>query len=93
MEGDLGERGLLPVAARPGLGGARGCTSPDDRAFVSFFIGDSIIISGFKKEKKLADKTESEIRSEKEIIQNIEAKLEHIEQEVDSLIESAEQKL
>lgn len=60
--------------------------------FVSFFIGDSIIISGFKKEKKLAEKTEAEVQSEREIMQSIEAKLEHIEQDVEELMESAEQK-
>ncbi len=54
--------------------------------FVSFFIGDSIIISGFKKEKKLVEKTESEIKSEKEIMQSIEAKLDHIERDVEQLM-------
>ncbi len=54
--------------------------------FVSFFIGDSIIISGFKKEKKLVEKTETEIKSEKEILQSIETKLEHIERDVEELI-------
>lgn len=31
---------------------------------VSFFIGDSIILSGFKREKKLVEKTEDEVQAE-----------------------------
>ncbi len=60
--------------------------------FVSFFIGDSIIMSGFKKEKKLAEKTELELKSEREIMQSIEAKLEHIEKDVEELMDNAENK-
>jgi len=50
---------------------------------VSFFIGDSIILSGFKREKKLVEKTESEIRSEKDSMQLVMAKLEAIEKKLD----------
>lgn len=46
---------------------------------VSFFIGDSIILSGFKHEKKLVEKTEAEVRSEKNAMQEILFKLEAIE--------------
>ena len=49
---------------------------------VSFFIGDSIIISGFKKEKKLADKTESEVAAESDRIDDIEHELEEIKDEL-----------
>ncbi|MDB5238410.1 MAG: hypothetical protein JWM46_680 [Candidatus Kaiserbacteria bacterium] len=49
---------------------------------VSFFIGDSIIISGFKKEKKLVEKTESEVASEQYEMSYIAAELEHIEDEL-----------
>ena len=52
---------------------------------VSVFIGDSIIMSGFKREKKLAEKTESEVRSEEELIEAVEAKLEHLEKDVHEL--------
>ncbi len=52
---------------------------------VSFFIGDSIIISGFKREKKLAEKTEREVLLEKEVMQNISEKLEHIEKDIHDL--------
>ncbi|MDO8518130.1 MAG: hypothetical protein Q7S26_02470 [bacterium] len=46
---------------------------------VSFFIGDSIILSGFKREKKLVEKTESEVRSEKDTMGHILATLKTIE--------------
>jgi len=54
---------------------------------VSFFIGDSIIISGFKKEKKLVEKAESEVRSEEEMIKDLEKKVEHLDREVHGLAE------
>ncbi len=52
---------------------------------VSFFIGDSIILSGLNREKKLVEKTEAEVRVEKNSIQHIVAKLEIIEQHIESL--------
>ncbi|MEK7106894.1 MAG: hypothetical protein AAB899_01765 [Patescibacteria group bacterium] len=39
--------------------------------FVSFFIGDNIIIAGLKREKKLAEKTEFEIETEKEELDDV----------------------
>lgn len=58
---------------------------------VSFFIGDTIIISGFKREKKLVEKTEKEMleatRNQTEIltkeIQHIHNDLEEIKKEMD----------
>jgi hypothetical protein len=50
---------------------------------VSFFIGDSIIISGFKKEKKLVEKSELDIlKAEHSQTKEIVAKLDHLEKEV-----------
>lgn len=46
---------------------------------VSFFIGDSIILSGFKHEKKLAEKTEREVHTERELLEDIVARLERLE--------------
>jgi hypothetical protein len=46
---------------------------------VSFFIGDSILISGFKKEKKLMEKAETEVRSEKDMLDDIVRRLDRIE--------------
>lgn len=54
--------------------------------FVSFFIGDQIILSGIRQEKKLSERTETEVESEelmlhqvKSELKTIESKLEHIE--------------
>ena len=53
---------------------------------VSFFIGDSIIISGFKKEKKLVEKSELDIlRAEQSQTREIVAKLDHLEKDIHDL--------
>ena len=53
---------------------------------VSFFIGDSIILSGFRKEKKLVEKSEADIlKAEKTQTQEILAKLDHLEKDVHDL--------
>ena len=50
---------------------------------VSFFIGDSIIISGFKKEKKLVDKSELDIlKAEHMQTREIVAKLDHLGKDI-----------
>lgn len=50
---------------------------------VSFFIGDSIILSGFKREKKLAEKTEQEIlKAEKSATEQILSKIDHLEKDI-----------
>ena len=46
--------------------------------FVSVFIGDSIIMTGVKHEKKLTEKTEDEIVSEKEELEHMHQDLEDI---------------
>ncbi len=50
--------------------------------FVSFFIGDNIIISGLKKEKKLDEKIASEVKTELEILNNIQTRLDEIDKEL-----------
>ena len=50
---------------------------------VSFFIGDSIIISGFRKEKKLAEKVSAELRVEKDILEEVSSRLDVIEKELE----------
>ena len=53
---------------------------------VSFFIGDSIIISGFRKEKKLVERSEADIlKAEKTQTQEILAKLDHLENDIHKL--------
>ncbi len=59
---------------------------------VSFFIGDSIILSGFKREKKLAEKTESEVRSEKDTMQYVVAELKTIDADLKKLQEKMDEK-
>lgn len=53
--------------------------------FVSFFIGDSIIITGIKREKKLAEKTELELETEKEELDQVRDMVKEMEQEVDGI--------
>ena len=50
--------------------------------FVSFFIGDSIIISGLQKEKRLDEKIASEVKTELDVLNNIEKRLNDIEKEL-----------
>jgi len=53
--------------------------------FVSFFVGDVIIISGLKKEKKLIEKTESEVREDV-------TTLKELKEEIDEIKEILEEK-
>lgn len=53
--------------------------------FVSFFIGDRIVLSGLKREKKLVEKTEEEMKEEIEITTKILEKLNKIEKELEEI--------
>src|SRR3989344_4113589 len=53
--------------------------------FVSFFIGDRIILSGLTHEKKIEEKTESEVRAEGALLLNMSDKLRHIEREIEAI--------
>jgi Zn-dependent protease with chaperone function len=53
--------------------------------FVSYFIGDAIILSGVKSQKKLADKTEKEVKEEEINLSEIKKVVQHIETEVHQL--------
>ncbi len=53
--------------------------------FVAVFIGDSIIISGIKGEKKLVEKTEDELADEKSEIQIVKEVVDHIEHDIHKL--------
>ena len=55
--------------------------------FVSFFIGDNIIISGLKKEKRLDEKIASEVKTELDMLNDIEKRLNGIEKELKTLRE------
>ncbi len=50
--------------------------------FVSVFVGDMIIMSGLKKEKKVVDKTEQEIKSEELRMEEIEEAIVRIEEKI-----------
>ena len=53
--------------------------------FVSFFIGDEIIIEGLRQEKKITEKTESEIKAEEATLRQIRKTLEDIEAKLNKL--------
>lgn len=50
--------------------------------FVSFFVGDKIIISGIKHEKRVDEKTEAEIKKEEVTLVEIEKDLRDIKEEI-----------
>ena len=50
--------------------------------FVSFFIGDRIILSGLRREKKIEEKTEAEIREEEAMIMALNTKVDHLAKEL-----------
>lgn len=55
--------------------------------FVSSFIGNRLIMTGLKGEKKLAEKTEDEIEDEKSEIKHISSALADIEKELEKIEE------
>ncbi len=60
--------------------------------FVSYFIGDTVILSGLKQEKKTTEKTEKEIREESGQIGEIRSAIKDIKKEVDEIKEAVEKK-
>ena len=53
--------------------------------FVSFFIGDRIILSGLTHEKKLEEKMEAEVRAEGALLLSLHEKLDRLEKEMREL--------
>jgi hypothetical protein len=53
--------------------------------FVSVFVGDMIIMSGLKKDKKVIDKTEEDIQKEKETMKSFDEKLTQIEKTLEKI--------
>lgn len=53
--------------------------------FVSFFIGDRIILSGLRHEKKVEEKTESEVEQEEEMIVNLNDKVNRLAQDMEDI--------
>lgn len=54
---------------------------------VSFFIGDTIIISGIKRDKKIAEKTEERIKTESDLILDVERKLADVQRQIGEIQE------
>lgn len=52
---------------------------------IYFFVGDQIIITGMKHEKKIAEKTENEIKSEDEMLKEIHIHLQNISGKINLL--------
>lgn len=50
--------------------------------FVSVFIGERVIISGLKQEKKIFDKTESEIKEEEGMLFEVKLTMDKLKQDV-----------
>jgi low affinity Fe/Cu permease len=53
--------------------------------FVSYFIGDTILISGLRKEKKIHEKTEKEIKEEEATLNDIKKVVKELKNEVDEI--------
>ncbi len=53
--------------------------------FVSQFVSNSIILSGIKREKKMVEKVEGEIKSDSEHIHDILAAIKKIEADIESI--------
>ncbi len=53
--------------------------------FVSNLIGERVIISGLKKEKKVTDKTESEVDKEEDEIRSLRAKMIEISKDLEEI--------
>lgn len=56
--------------------------------FVSYFIGDTILMSGMRGEKKMADKTEREIREEEKELSEIKDTIKDIEKDIEKIKEA-----
>lgn len=53
--------------------------------FVSFFIGETIVVSGLKHEKKLTEKTEAEVQTETGILVELHRELHEIRTKLDEI--------
>jgi len=59
--------------------------------FVSFFVGDVIILSGVKKEKKIIEKTELEIEQDEITLRAIKNEIDGIKRDTDKVKKILEQ--
>ena len=56
--------------------------------FVSFFVTDQIILSGIRQDKKIVEKTESEVEEETKKVEKIQKEIDTIEKEVHEIHDS-----
>jgi hypothetical protein len=56
--------------------------------FVSYFIGDTVLMSGLKHQKKVADKTEREVEEEEKELVAIRSAIKEMKKEVDEIKEA-----
>lgn len=59
--------------------------------FVSHFVGDQLVLSGLKREKKIIDKTEDEVRAELATLRDIKEDLKEIREEIHEIRHEEEQ--
>jgi hypothetical protein len=53
--------------------------------FVSYFIGDTILMSGIKGEKKVTDRTQKEVKDEEEKIGELRTTIKEMKKEIDEI--------
>ncbi len=53
--------------------------------FVSFFVGDVILMSGLRKEKKLIEKTEDDVKGEEDVLREVQNEMHDIKSELDEI--------
>jgi len=58
--------------------------------FVSYFIGDTILISGLKGQKKHEDKTEREVKEEEAQLEQIKNVVKEIKKEIEEVKEAVQ---
>jgi hypothetical protein len=60
--------------------------------FVSNFIGERVILSGLKKEKKITDKTETEVKTEGSELTSVIAKIHQMSKDIEEIKHGLSQK-
>ncbi len=53
--------------------------------FVSYFIGDTILMSGIRRQKKVTDKTEKDVEEEEQELNKIRSTINEMKKEVDEI--------
>ncbi|MEK7213832.1 MAG: hypothetical protein AAB637_01835 [Patescibacteria group bacterium] len=60
--------------------------------FVSYFIGDTVLMSGLKHQKKITDREEREIKEEEITLNKIESEIKEMKEEMDEIKDAVEGK-